>query len=106
MTKSELIDIITARLDAKTDSYVATLPSLRLTQVRIDAETVKPANNPRYAFAPARTAERTMPSKIALTVSCGRTGGEFMDLSGSYSGCSDLVPPSAQIGQRQRILAK
>src|SRR5437016_1682783 len=32
----KLIDIITARLDAGTDSYLATLPSLRLTDVRID----------------------------------------------------------------------
>lgn len=32
----KVIDIITARLDAKTDSYVATLPSLRLNDVRID----------------------------------------------------------------------
>ncbi|SDW36877.1 BREX system Lon protease-like protein BrxL [Nitrosomonas communis] len=31
----KIIDLITARLDAKTDSYVATLPSLRLTDVRI-----------------------------------------------------------------------
>ena len=31
-----MIDIITARLDAKTDSYLATLPSLRLNDVRID----------------------------------------------------------------------
>lgn len=30
-----LIDIVTARLDAKTDSYLATLPSLRLNDVRI-----------------------------------------------------------------------
>jgi ATP-dependent Lon protease len=30
-----MIDIITARLDAKTDSYLATLPSLRLNDVRI-----------------------------------------------------------------------
>ena len=30
-----LIDIITARLDAKTDSYLATLPTLRLNDVRI-----------------------------------------------------------------------
>lgn len=32
----KIIDLITARLDAKTDSYVATLPSLRLTDVRIN----------------------------------------------------------------------
>ena len=36
----KIIDIITARLDAKSDSYVAALPSLRLTDVRIDAELV------------------------------------------------------------------
>lgn len=34
------IDLITARLDAKTDSYIATLPSLRLTDVRISSELV------------------------------------------------------------------
>lgn len=36
----KLIDLITARLDTNTDSYLATLPSLRLTDVRINAETV------------------------------------------------------------------
>lgn len=36
----KLIDIITARLDAKTDSYLATLPSLRLTDVRIEPELI------------------------------------------------------------------
>jgi len=36
----KIIDLITARLDAKSDSYVATLPSLRLTDVRIDPELV------------------------------------------------------------------
>lgn len=36
----KLIDLITARLDTATDSYLATLPSLRLTDVRIDAGTV------------------------------------------------------------------
>lgn len=36
----KIIDLITARLDAKTDSYVATLPSLRLTDVRIGATLV------------------------------------------------------------------
>lgn len=36
----KIIDIVTARLDAKTDSYVATLPSLRLTDVRISPELV------------------------------------------------------------------
>jgi ATP-dependent Lon protease len=36
----KIIDNITARLDAKTDSYIATLPSLRLTDVRISPELV------------------------------------------------------------------
>ena len=35
-----IIDIITARLDAKTDSYLATLPSLRLNDVRISDNVV------------------------------------------------------------------
>ncbi len=38
---ARVIDIITARLDAKSDSYVATLPSLRLTDVRLSDETVR-----------------------------------------------------------------
>lgn len=37
----KIIDLITARLDAKTDSYVATLPSLQLSDVRITPELVK-----------------------------------------------------------------
>ncbi|MBM4387486.1 MAG: BREX system Lon protease-like protein BrxL, partial [Deltaproteobacteria bacterium] len=37
----KIIDILTARLDARTDSYVATLPSLRLSNVRISDELVK-----------------------------------------------------------------
>jgi ATP-dependent Lon protease len=37
----KIIDIITARLDAKSDSYVASLPSLRLNDVRISPEMVK-----------------------------------------------------------------
>src|SRR3984885_8262257 len=36
----KLIDIITARLDAATDSFLATLPSLQLKDVRIKAEMV------------------------------------------------------------------
>ena len=35
-----IIDLISARLDAKTDSYLASLPSLQLTDVRIAAELV------------------------------------------------------------------
>ena len=35
-----VIDLITARLDTATDSYLATLPSLRLRDARIDAQTV------------------------------------------------------------------
>lgn len=36
----KIIDIITARLDTATDSYIATLPSLQLNKVRITAEAV------------------------------------------------------------------
>ena len=36
----KIIDLITARLDAKTDSYLATIPTLRLADARIDAELV------------------------------------------------------------------
>lgn len=36
----KIIDLITARLDAKTDSYLATLPSLQLSDVRISGELV------------------------------------------------------------------
>ncbi len=36
----KIIDLITTRLDAKTDSYLATLPSLRLKDVRISPELV------------------------------------------------------------------
>jgi ATP-dependent Lon protease len=36
----KIIDIITAKLDARTDSYLATLPSLMLTNVRISPEMV------------------------------------------------------------------
>lgn len=35
-----VIDLITVRLDTATDSYLATLPSLRLRDARIDAQTV------------------------------------------------------------------
>lgn len=37
----KIIDLITARLDTRTDSYLATLPGLRLTDVRISPELVK-----------------------------------------------------------------
>lgn len=36
----KIIDLITARLDAKTDSYLVTLPSLQLTDVRINDEMI------------------------------------------------------------------
>jgi ATP-dependent Lon protease len=37
----KIIDIISARLDAKTDSYLAELPSLRLRDVRIDSDLIQ-----------------------------------------------------------------
>src|SRR5947209_8282327 len=36
----KVIDLVTARLDAHTDSYIATLPSLRLNDVRIGEDIV------------------------------------------------------------------
>lgn len=36
----KIIDLITARLDAKTDSYLATIPGLQLKDVRIEAQLV------------------------------------------------------------------
>jgi len=36
----KLIDLVSARLDAATDSYLVTLPSLRLSDVRIDQESI------------------------------------------------------------------
>lgn len=36
----KVIDLITAKLDAKTDAYIATLPSLQLKEVRIDPEMI------------------------------------------------------------------
>jgi ATP-dependent Lon protease len=36
-----IIDLVTARLDARTDSYLATLPSLQLRDVRINPDTVR-----------------------------------------------------------------
>ena len=36
----KIIDLVTARLDAKSDSYLATLPSLRLTDARIEASVI------------------------------------------------------------------
>ena len=37
----KIIDLLTARLDAKTDSYIATLPSLNLTDARITDDLVR-----------------------------------------------------------------
>lgn len=37
----KIIDIVQTRLDAKTDSYLVTLPSLKLSDVRIDPRLVK-----------------------------------------------------------------
>ena len=37
----KIIDLITARLDTKTDSFIATLPSLQLHDVRVSSELIK-----------------------------------------------------------------
>jgi len=47
--QSKLIDLVTVRLDTATDSYLVTLPSLRLSDVRIDPEMV--AENERMLMA-------------------------------------------------------
>ncbi|MDR2199024.1 MAG: BREX system Lon protease-like protein BrxL [Deltaproteobacteria bacterium] len=39
--KIKIIDLVTARLDTKTDSYLATLPSLQLKDVRVSPEIVR-----------------------------------------------------------------
>ncbi|MCD5408804.1 BREX system Lon protease-like protein BrxL [Candidatus Bipolaricaulota bacterium] len=41
MGSIKIIDLVQARLDTRTDSYIATLPSLKLTDVRIDSELVR-----------------------------------------------------------------
>jgi ATP-dependent Lon protease len=43
----KIIDIVTARLDTRTDSYLVTLPSLQLNDVRIDENIVRDLNNER-----------------------------------------------------------
>ncbi len=40
----KLIDLVTARLDTATDSYIASLPSVRLNDVRIDPQTSRPTS--------------------------------------------------------------
>ena len=42
-----------------------------ITAAGMEAETVMPANKPKYAFAPASTMERTTPNKSALIVISG-----------------------------------
>lgn len=37
----KIIDLITARLDTKTDSYIATLPSLQINDVRVSSDLIK-----------------------------------------------------------------
>jgi ATP-dependent Lon protease len=37
----KILDLVTARLDTKTDSYLVTLPSLQITDVRVDDATVR-----------------------------------------------------------------
>src|SRR5687767_6834251 len=53
------------------DSLKSRSTAIEITAAGIDADTVSPANMPRYAFAPASTADSSTPSTSALTVSCG-----------------------------------
>ncbi len=45
---------------------------MEITAAGMDAETVMPANRPRYAFAPARIAASRMPRIVPLIVISGR----------------------------------
>src|SRR5690606_3859679 len=49
--------------------------AIEITAAGIDADTVSPANSPRYAFAPARITDSRMPRTIAFDVSCGSGDG-------------------------------
>src|SRR5690606_33548370 len=53
---------------------------MEITAAGMDADTVMPANRPRYAFAPASTIASRMPSITALTVTCAMDSWLFMDV--------------------------
>ncbi|QGM21790.1 BREX system Lon protease-like protein BrxL [Spiribacter sp. 2438] len=61
----KLIDMITARLDTKTDTYIATLPSLRIKDARISAEL---ANAHERMFTGGFYAEITLAYDAAIAV--------------------------------------
>jgi hypothetical protein len=56
------------------------------TAAGMDAETVIPANNPKYALAAAKTTDKRIPSKKALTVISGSDLGVF-----SITGLSTFI---------------
>ncbi|KAF0285840.1 TIGR02688 family protein [Spiribacter sp. SSL99] len=61
----KLIDMLTARLDTKTDTYIATLPSLRIKDARISAEL---ANAHERMFTGGFYAEITLAYDAAIAV--------------------------------------
>ncbi|MBA7639106.1 hypothetical protein ES703_46764 [subsurface metagenome] len=81
ITSAGSVNITPAASDSPADAAVWTMLFSRIllrrnslstpietTAAGIDAETVIPANRPRYAFAPASTTESTTPKTTALTV--------------------------------------
>ena len=46
--------------------------AMEITAAGMDADTVIPANKPRYALAPASTMDNKTPRTIALGVICGK----------------------------------
>jgi hypothetical protein len=53
---------------------------MEITAAGMEAETVMPANNPRYALAPARITAKRIPRITAFTVISGRW--ESADMNG------------------------
>ena len=92
----KLIDLITARLDAKTDSYLATLPSLRLTDVRIDPELVAE----QRAHADRRLLRRDRPWTTTPPSPRRRTAGPS-----ASTGCGRSSSPSATCWRTSRAAA-
>jgi ATP-dependent Lon protease len=82
-----IIDLVTARLDAKTDSYVAQLPSLQLNDVRITPPEV--TANERLL-----TGGRQQPGDGRMSVT-GREEEHECSPAGAGRGCSCLTATPA-----------
>jgi hypothetical protein len=91
MISAGIVKITPAAIDSPAEAAVWTMlfsrmfeflknlsTAIEITAAGIEAETVSPAKSPRYALAPARIAESTIPSRIALGVSCGSGSARLM----------------------------